>query len=174
MALDQTTVCFPANIVNLLAAGLQFIDPHTDPDKKDGVRIYKRPLMTTDASESIGVIATNWGPVISSMEMRGGPFEPTLQRYTVAIQAMVKDAEEERAIAVHSLLSAKVRHMLYHDPALAVALPQLQVSFDTFAGVTVEKLMKWNITSQNFMNHEVKGRFVYLSTLEVVAETALQ
>lgn len=169
MPIDPTTVCFPQNIVNVLAGALQFIDPHSAPGKKDGIRIYKRPLMVTDATESIGITASTWGPVQDSLEIRGGPFEPTLQRYTIAVQAMVRGAQEEKAIAVHSILSAKVRYMLYRDAALAQALPILSISL----GGTTEKLMRWYVTGQTFMNHEVNGRFVYLSTVEFVAETAL-
>src|SRR5690348_7078948 len=107
------------NIANVLALALEDIDPD--------VKVYRRPLRTTDESQAISVVPVNWEPIVpDSLEL--GRREPTLQRYTIAIQAMIRDMEEMTGIARHSVLSARVRHMLYRDNDLRLALPTVGVT----------------------------------------------
>lgn len=173
MPLNEDQICFPNNIVNVLAAALQEIDPDEPENDYEGVRIFKRPLDRADGDRSVSVVAVNWRPIMGSKEM-GKTAEPILQEYYIVIQVMVADGEEQRAIATHSLLSTRVRHMLYRSPALAVVLPQLEVEFSSIGGMTLrEHLVKWDVTTQNFMNHEMGGMFVYLASLELRFTTTI-
>lgn len=155
------TLTFPMNVCNVLAISMEGIDPD--------VKVYRRPLRTTDEAQSIAVVPVNWEPIVpQSIEL--GKREPTVQRYTIAIQAMIKDMEEMVGIARHSVLSARVRHMLYRDDNLALVLPMAGVTI----GATTETLKRFGIESQQFMNNQVpRGGFVYLSTCEFWFETQI-
>lgn len=168
--LDSSVMCFPMNAVDLIAIRLESIDPETAPGANDGIRIYKRPLRVEDDTETIGITADHWIPDKNSMEMRGGTVEPTLQRYTVNIQGLVKDADEDRGIATHSLLCSLIRSMLYRDIPLGLAFRELSV---TVGGVR-EKSTKWGVVSQHYLNNQLKGSFIYLSRLEFYIETQSQ
>ena len=176
MPLNEDTLCFPNNIVNVLALALKDIDPDENvgqPNYYEGVRVFKRPLDRIDGDKAVSVVAVNWRPVATSKEM-GKTAEHILQEYYIVVQVMVCDGEEERAIATHSLLATRVRHMLYRSPALAVVLPKLEVEFGSIGGVTMrEKLVKWDVTTQNFLNHEINGMFVYLASLEMRFTTTI-
>ncbi len=105
---------FPQNAVALIATAAKLID-------KD-LEVVKRPLRTTDPSQSVGVYGAQWAPEEDSYEMRGGltgpgPSEPTLQRYLVTIQAFIRDSDEQRGLATHSLLAKLVRTMLSDESA---------------------------------------------------------
>lgn len=152
------------NAVELIAMRLEDIDPGAD-----GIRVYKRRLIQEDDTESIGVSAALWNPDRESLEMRGGPIEPTIQRYTIMVQGLVKDMDETRGIAVHSLLAHRIRSMLYRDVPLALGFAELSVTFD---GVE-EKAAKWGVNSQGYLNNEIKGSFVFLSSLEFYLETQI-
>ena len=83
---------------------------------------------------------------------------------------MIKDLEETAGIARHSVLSARVRHMLYRDNDLRLALPTVGVTI----GETTETLKRFGIEGQQFMNNQVpRGGFVYLSTCEFWVETQI-
>jgi hypothetical protein len=98
---------------------------------------------------------------------RINPGEPTMQQYVIGIQAFVKDADEEVGLARHSTLSYRIRSMLYRDAAIRVGFQSLSY---TSNGVT-ERLRRWGIRSQRFLSNELSGSWLYLSTLEVWAET---
>lgn len=181
--IDHNEVHFPGNIVNVIAAAAEFLvpdqgDPVEDPENYvEGVRVFKRPLQITDGTMSIGVHPQLWEPDPASLEMgfNRSPVEATVQNYTIEVQALVLSADEQEGIATHSVLSSKIRHMLYRDPALAVALPQLEVSHVGFGSLPVkEKLIKWSISRQVFMNTEYNRQFAFLSTVNFHAETVLQ
>jgi hypothetical protein len=159
--IGNETLYFPMNVCNVIAVALEAIDPD--------VKIYRRPLRTTDEAQSVSVVPVDWIPQQQSLEL-GRPPEPTIQRYTIAVQAMIKDMEEVSGIARHSNLSAKVRHMLYRDLDLEIALPTVSVKI----GSTTETLKKHSIEGQQFMNNQApRGGFVYLSTAEFWFETQI-
>lgn len=161
---------FPNNAVDLIALRANFLDPDhaTDPD---AIRVFKRPLRETDPQQSIGVFAAQWNPDEESYELLGGPTprasEPTLQTYLIAVQAFVKDFQEERGLARHSIMSKLVRSMLYRDNALRVGLASLSVEMNG----SVERTQRWGIRIQRFLSNEIDGDFLYLSTLEFWLET---
>lgn len=166
--IDPSVVCFPANIVDILALVLQEIDPPSTPGGTDGLRIVKRPIHPTDATETVSIVAGTWTPEDESREL--GQREPTLQRYAITVEAMVKDMDQERGIATHSLLSTHVRHMLYRDPALVGALPELSV---TLRGYT-EHLKDWGVRQQRFLNNKFNGEFYFLSAVDLWFRTDIQ
>jgi len=165
VAIDQGIMCFPNNIIELLTDSLQSIDPETEEGRNDGLRVVRRPIHPTDQTETVAVFPTTWNPVNDSFEL--GNREPTLQRYSVSVEAMVTNIDEADGIRVHSLLSALVKHKLYRDEALKVALPMLSVNL----GGHSEKLHNWGINQQRFQNNKFKGVFYYLSTLDLWFET---
>lgn len=160
------TPVFPNNAVDLIAERAAFLDP----DSVDKITILRRPLRESDPVQSIGVFGSQWFPDEESLEMRSIPSgvqEPTLQSYLIAIQAFVKDMDEERGLATHSVLSKMIRSMLYRDEELRLRLRALTV---TMQGST-ERMMRWGIRSQRFLSNELSGSWLYLSTLEFWIET---
>src|SRR3546814_47574 len=108
--IDSSTIVFPGNAVDLIATRSQSLDAD--------LVVVKRPLRETDPVQCVGVYGSLWHPDEESLEMRGGPEnlrEPSISRYLIAVQAMVKDMDEERGLATHSILSKMVRAMLYRD-----------------------------------------------------------
>lgn len=153
---------FPNNIVLQVAERFDQIDPD--------VSVFRRPLRNTDPQQSIGVFASIWNPDDQSLEMMGRmPGEPTLQNYMLNVQAFVKDGDEERGLAVHSILSALVRRVLYRDNDLRLALQGLSVASDG----TTEILKRWQVRSQRYVNNDIEGQWLYLSTLELWMETEI-
>jgi hypothetical protein len=153
---------FPHNVVVLTAAAFDGIDPD--------VEVLRRPLRNTDPQQSVGVHSQIWDPQQDSQEMGGpaGPVRPTLQRYYYGAQAFVRDADEERALAVHATLADRVKAVLYTHPGLRVALPGLRVDY---VDGSAEVLQRWGITNARYLSGEIEGVNLYLSTLEFWVET---
>lgn len=158
--LNATEAVFPNNVVLLMAVAFESIDPD--------LTILKRPLRPTDPNQSIGIFGSLWDPDDQSLEI-GHRFlgEPTLSRYQIGVQALVKDGDEERGLATHSVFSKRIRSVLYRNQALSVALAGLYVSDDS----SREAVSRWGIRTQRYMNNDVEGKFVYLSTLDYWIET---
>ena len=161
-------LCFPNNIVELLADALTDVAPESAPGADDGVRIVKRRLRKNDLTQTIGVTPGVWIPEEDSFEL--GSIEPTKQGYTATVEALVVDSDEERGIATHSALSFAVRHMLYRDTSLMQALAELEVR----VGGYTEKLVTWGISQQQFMNNDVNSQFMFLSRLDLWYTTTVQ
>jgi len=148
------------NFVSMVAARLDLIDPD--------VMVFRRKLYNTDPAQAIGVAAENWSPNPQSYEMLGqGTSEPSINRYDVAVQCLIKDSDEQRGIAVSSKLSKMVRGILLADPPLR---DSLRVLSSKLYGVT-ERTLKWSVPSQRYLSQELSGQFVYLSTIQVQLET---
>lgn len=157
--IDSDTAVFPNNAVDIIATRLALLDADGD------VVVLKRPLRESDPVQCIGVFATLWTPNEESMEMRGvlgGNHEPTLEQYMIAIQAFVKDMDEERGLAVHSVLSEMIRSMLYRDSPLRVALGSLTTDLLGIA----KRTQGWGVRNQRYFSNELSGSWVYLSTVE--------
>lgn len=161
--ITDATVVFPNNVVNILATHIQTLDAD--------LAIVRRPPRTADPNQTVGVVAMQWTPREDSYELRGPPgvgrSEPTLGRYTVAVQAFVRDADEERGLAVHSVLSKMIRAMLYRDEDLRIDFAALSVQMNG----STERFQRWGVTTQRFMSRELTGAFLYLSTIECFFET---
>jgi hypothetical protein len=158
--IEDTVQVFPNNIVTLLQVRTQLLD--------SDLYVCRRPLRPEDPQQACGFYASIWTPDERSLEIgHAAPQEPTLQRYTVAAQAFVKDMDEERGLARHSVLSKMIRTMLYRDAPLRVALQTLSVTMND----SVESARRWGIGRQQYLSNEINNEFLYLSTLEFWLET---
>jgi hypothetical protein len=155
---------FPNNFVKCLTIVLPGID--TD------VIVLNRPLRPTDPSYAIGVYGTLWTPDDDSFEFgHSAPGEPTLSRYQVGIQTLVKDGDVERGLAISSILSTRVRTVLYRNEPLRLALGSLYVE-DVALGYR-ESMRRWGIRNQRFMSNDIEGAFVTISVLDLWIETEM-
>ena len=162
MTITADPTVFPNNIISSLKPRIQAFD--------SDLYVTSRPLRDSDPFQSIGVFASLWGPEQDSLEIIGAPLgrqEPTLQRYRVTIQVLVKNMDEEIGISEHATLSKMVRGMLYRDETLRVQLATL-VWTD---GLTTERAKRWGVVSQRFISNEIGGVWLYLSILEFWLET---
>lgn len=160
--ITDTVPVFPNNAVSLIQQQAKLLDPD--------LFVVRRPLRDTDNIQSIGVFASQWNPENDSFEMRGVPsgrHEPTLSYYLITVQSFVKDMDEERGLATHSVLSKMVRSMLYRDNTLRVGLLALSVAMNG----STERTKRFGINRQNFVSNELNGSWLYLSTLEFQLET---
>lgn len=156
--ISADTTVFPSNVIEVLFEAATSLDAD--------LSVYRRPLRASDPIQSIGIFPANWSPDERSQEI-GGHGEPTIQRYHIAIQAFVKDGDEVAGLAKHSKLSGMIRSMLYRDAGVRLALSSLSY---TSLGVT-ERLMRWGVGRQQFLSNEVQASWLYLSTLEIWADT---
>lgn len=151
---------FPQNVVSLLVTRFDLMDAD--------LFVIARPLNATDPNQSVGVTAAQWVPNEESIEMRGmGRNEPTLNKYLITVQAFIKDMDEERGLNVHSVLSRRVRSILYNDQPLRDALQSLSATLDG----TVEAPRRWGVRQQRFFSNELDAIWLYLSNLEFWLET---
>lgn len=155
---------FPNNIVDLVALRSQLID--------GDLFVVKRPIRPTDPNQSIGVIGSNWVPNDDSKEMLGQAYaaQPTLSRYSVTVQGVIRDTEQERGLNVHGVLARMLRSMVYTDAPLRVALSSLT---SVLAGMT-ENTQRWGVTQQRFFANEISGDWLYMSILELWLETEIR
>lgn len=160
--------CFPNNVVEIMVPRLKTLDSE--------IPILKRPLRDGDGTQAIGVFASTWLPDEDSYEMNGGvsllgqkraASEQTLSTYTINIQGYVLDTDEQQGIGVHNVLAKMIRTLLYRDPVLAVGLDALSY---TYLGST-ERVQRRRIGIQRYLNNEIDGVFMFLSTLEYYIET---
>lgn len=162
-------IVFPNNIVALLQTRFSLVD--------GDFHVVPRPLRISDPDESIGIFAAMWSPDPESYEIRKvlgsggpGPSEPSISRYVVSLQSFVKDMDEQRGLARHSVMSTIVRSILYRDEPLRVALSQLNTQV---VGVR-ERTLRWGVTTQRFLNNELGDNdWLFLSTLEFWLDTEI-
>jgi hypothetical protein len=161
---NDTTDCFPSNVVQLIVARMKQKWPNTG--------IFPRPLRHTDKTQSMGVFPVDWSPDGESYEFQQAVMPrptgfPTIHSYRVTIQAFVKDTDSEKGIRTHAMMSKAIRSMLYFDAPLAVGLRQLSVEMD---GVT-ETIQKRMILGAKYISNEINGTFLFISTLQYSIET---
>lgn len=151
---------FPNNVVLLTRTAFKAIDVD--------LQVFGRPLRNTDPRQSVGVFGQMWTPDEESIEMYGlFPHEPTLQTYLIGVQAFVKHGDEEVGLAIHSVLSNRVRSVLYRNEPFRVALSSLSA---TDSG-TIESTRRWGVRAQRYFSNEIDAEWLYLSTLEFWIET---
>lgn len=148
---------FPNNVVSLLARRIETLD--------EDLAVFRRPLRRTDPNQSVGVYASYWTPNEDSYEFIGS--RPTLSTYLLGVEAYIKDGDEERGLATHSVLTSMIRAMLYGDPALLVGLRSLSA----LTGSGTERTQRFGIRTQRYSSNELQGAFLYLSVLEFWLET---
>jgi len=161
--LSADEAVFPNNVVKWVALAEATIDPD--------IKVFKRALRNTDPTQSIGVFAQSWSPDPESVEMQdlgaGSPQVPTIQTYTLGVQAFVKDSEEERGLATHSALANRVRSVLYTDPNLQLVLGNLSSELNGWR----ESMRRWGVRTARYFSGEINAQMLYLSTLEFWIET---
>lgn len=151
---------FPNNVVDAIAE----VVPGIDPD----VTVYRRPLRPTDPNYAVSVYGTMWTPDEESFEIgHASPGEPTLQKYQIGIQTLVKDGDTVRALAQSTILASRIRAVLYRNADMRVALASLYVQ----DGASRESMKRWGINSQRFMSNDIEGKFVTISVLDLWIET---
>lgn len=168
MTIQPNLNCFPNNAVEIIVPRLRTLD--------SDIPVLKRPLRDGDGEQAIGVFASTWLPDETSYEMNGGvsllgqpraASEQTLSTYTINIQGYVLDTDEQQGIGVHNALAKMIRTLLYRDPVLAVGLDALSY---TLLGST-ERIQRRRVGVQRYLNDEIGGVFMFLSTLEYYIET---
>lgn len=151
---------FPENIIDVLFDRFEA----TMPDH----HVARRPLRYTDPARSVGVFVVNWQPDEEDSSLIGQA-EPALSRYFIRIQNMIQAAGEEEGRALYAADAKIVRAMLYRDPTLRVRLTELT---ETVFG-TIERLQRFGVRTQSFLNNELQGQFVYLATTDLWIETEI-
>lgn len=153
---------FPNNIMNQIKTRVPVV---IDVDMK----VFMRPLRSTDPDQSIGISAGVWVPDHSTQEMNASMQNlPTEQEYTVLVQSLVKHGDEESALNIHSVVASRIRSMLYTDNLLQVGFSQLSVT----GGGRTEQAQRWGPRTQRFISNEVSGTFIQSSITEFCLYTA--
>lgn len=168
----SSDVVFPNNVCELIKVRIDGLDTSFPVEQR--FKCLRRPLRPADdAGQLAGVFPVQWLPDESSHEMKvmgGGrqPSEPTLGVYWISTQVMVQHADETEGIAQHAMLSNLVRTVLSRDPVLGVGFGTLSV---VLSGGATEHFRRRGIRTQRFLNNELDGSFIYLSTIEMWVET---
>lgn len=133
----------------------------------EGVRtIVIRSLNTTDSDGTLGISPDDWAPIV--YEMAGdSPFEPTVQRYTISLQHIVKAVKEEEGQRIHREVAKALRLMLYRDPDFQVSLRGLFVR----EGTRKERTQRFFITDQRYAQNQAGTTFLYMSVTNIAVET---
>lgn len=168
----MTTSPFPVCVVDALlprwatVSGLSQIEiVLTDGTTENQPAVFRRPLRPSDPRVSISTFPTSWEP--DMLEMTGSMRPPTLSTYHYALQLLVKHTDEEEGMTLHSLISKLMLAMLYGDTTTKVALTEL---VEVSLGIT-ERTQRYGVQSQRYVNNEIDGIFVFLSTTELWVQT---
>ncbi len=155
---------FPNNAIEVLAFRIpSYIDPDSPPEKR--VDVFKRPLRQTDPQQCVGVFPAMKRPDVTSSEI--GFKAPTLNRYSIILQSMVKSTDEIEAISIHSILANRLTRMFHHDSVVDAGLTSLGVNVDNVR----ERLQRRGIELQRYLDNQVEGTFVRTSWVECWIET---
>lgn len=160
--LVSTITAFPGNIAYTFETNLAR-NPYVD-------QVVSRPIMEDDANMTVGIHVDAWEPD-GTDPYEIGQEEPTFQRYTFAIEYLVRfvgDVAEGRN--VHSRASKSIRAMLYRDPELALQLRRLS---ETAEG-TIERSKRVVILRQRFFSNRMRSGMVHLSVIQGYVQTELQ
>jgi len=152
-------MAFPDDFVTTLKTHIETVmTSHT---------VLLRPVRFTDPSRSVSLFVVNWQP--DEGEHLIGQVEPATARYIIRIQNFVKAADETEARSLYAVDSKTVRAILYRSDALRLAFSSLS---ETFLG-SVERVQRYGVAQQNFLNNELKGQFVYIATTDLWVETEI-
>lgn len=157
--IHSTLLEFPNNVIELMADYFDTID--------SDVVVNRRPLNAMDNVQCIGVYPKKVEDVDSSMEI-GRSFGPTLERWIIGIQVMVKDADEAQGARDHTMLMGLVEDLLYNNQALNLALSSTTAL--SLSGVR-RRTQRRGVRNRNFLQGELAGDWYYLGTLEYYMET---
>lgn len=130
--------------------------------------ILARQLRPTDPPRSISFYPVDLAPDQESMEIDGsGVPEPTLQKYNYRAQTLVKHANEMEGRALSSQDSKFLVAILYRDSELRLRLTAI---VESLLGST-ERVKRHGVVRQRYLNNELQGNFIYLSTTDLWVET---
>lgn len=149
---------FPTNVIEVLHG--RFTETFPDHEIQD------RPLRYTDPARSVGLYVSTWVPDEENSKQIG-QVEPALSTYLVRVQNMIQAADEVDGRTMFTVDAKIVRAMLYRDPSLRVALGSL--TEEMFG--TIERLQRFGVRNQSFLNNELEGQFVFLATTDFWIET---
>lgn len=156
---------FPNNVIELLCARIPgYVDPLGTPGV-DQVTVHKRPLRQSDGTQVVGVFPAIKRPDETSIELKSR--EPTLKRYSIIMQSIVIDSDEESCISVHSIISNRLYRLFYRDSPLNAGLTALAVEADN----SRERLQRRGIELQRYLSNEIDGSFIQTSWIECWIET---
>lgn len=158
MTIVSADSVFPDNAVALIKTRIPLA---VDAD----LFVVRRPLNKTDPAQSVGVFPLTSVPDDTSIEIQS--LEPTLNRYHIIIQSMVRDMDEMRGTNIHSILGTMLRKMFYRDNPLHVGLTALSVTMFN----STERMQRRGITQQRYLSNEVQGQFIFTSWIEAWIET---
>lgn len=160
--IDPNISVFPQNFVNAVGPVIAAIDPD--------ITYLQRPLRPSDPNLSVGVYGTLWQPEEESYEIGHFPSsEATLNMYQVGVQTLVKDGDSQRGLNINSILSYRIRTVLYRNQPLRLALGSLKVEDGAFK----ESMRRWGIRTQRYMSNDIEGSFVTTSVLDLWIETEM-
>lgn len=160
MMLDGDEAVFPNVIVDL------FFDriPQTLPVQA----VFKRPMRASDLDQSIFVYSSNWRPDSNTYEIGG--HGPSVEKYEIGMQALIKDTDRDRGANRLGVLSELLRTFVYSDEELRLGLGQLSTSF----GGKTKKVQKTVVTKQNYFVATPKSRqFLYLSEMTLTVDVQI-
>lgn len=149
---------FPNNVVSILMDRLKANMPDWE--------VLGRPIRIADPNHSLGVYALDWQPQEQTMQIGGGN-EPVLSRYNLRVQNLIKNTDEAEGRADFTVAAKSVRAIVARDSVLRDSFPQLQ---ETLLGVR-ERLMRYGIRGQSFLNNDIRGTFTFLATTDLWVET---
>ena len=148
---------FPMNIVDEIhAAFVRLMPDHT---------VIDRPLRYADPARSIGIQVAETTPLANTQQI--GQLEPTVERYQLRIQNLVKHSDEILGKAWFALDAKSIKAVLYRDTTLRLRLASLT---EEVLG-TRETVKQWGVTRQRFLSNELRSQFVYLATTDFWLET---
>jgi hypothetical protein len=152
---------FPTNIADEIVTSVQLAFPD--------YTVVRRPVRNGDPDKTYGIWPWDWNPDEQSFEMNSGQSkEPTLQRYLIRMQTLVKYATEEEGREVATVDAKILRTVLYRDADLQVRLGDLT---EDLLG-TRERLQRWGVRTQRFMNNQVgQQQFIFLTQTDFWAES---
>lgn len=129
--------------------------------------VVLRSLNSVDPNGTLGISADDWVPL--EWEMAGdGVQEPSIQRYTLSIQHLLKWGTQEEGERIHREVAKAVRLMLYRDHDFQVSLRSLVVQEDS----RKERTLRFHIMDQKYASNSAgAGVFLFISVTNVTIET---
>ncbi|WGH21923.1 hypothetical protein SEA_TROGGLEHUMPER_39 [Rhodococcus phage Trogglehumper] len=163
---------FPYNALFSIEEALQELAPHTDPVRKDGVRIYRRPLNGHDEGDSIGIIPVMWNPDPDSVETGRdtGATVATFQRYPFDIQTLVTDPDEIEGIKAHSYFAALVKQTLQFSEILNADLKGMSANLNG----SIEVVNGWGVENQTYFSEGSGSFFSFMSRTSFYVDTEIK
>lgn len=150
---------FPANVAALMAARVK---PAIDAD----LTVLRRPLKPSDPNQSVAIFPLTFAPDERSIEIQS--LQPTLNRYNIVVQTLVKEFDEEAGISIDSILSHRLRMMFMRDTVLHAGLTVLSVNVNN----SIERMQRRGISTQRYLSNEIDGKgFTFTSWMELWLET---